>query len=219
MHEPKGMPGSRQDAAVVTAERGGEAVLHATLRDGSPVVIRRLGPDDREPLRELFRRLSPASRYRRFLSLGSEPAESQLSYLATVEPDSHPAWIALDGAAPVPRAIGVAEYVRFETDPGTAEVSVTVADAYQGRGLGTLLLGALSRTAVAEGIDRFVAYVLSDNTPMLRIFRDMGATRAESIEAGVQRLEMPVPRDPRDLPNTALGRVFRAVAREMGAKG
>jgi len=103
-------------------------------------------------------------------------------------------------------------------DSHTAEVAVTVLDAYQGRGLGTLLLGLLSQSAAAEDIRTFRAYVLEDNEPMLRIFRDLGA-HVGCLDEGVYQLDIPVPEDPETLPDTPTGRVFKAVARRVGRSG
>lgn len=97
-----------------------------------------------------------------------------------------------------------------------AEVAVTVLDAYQGRGLGTLLLGLLSRSAAAQGIRTFRAYVHEDNDAMLRIFRDLGA-KVGRADVGVCQLDIPVPEDPDILPDTPTGRVFKAVAARVGA--
>jgi hypothetical protein len=107
--------------------------------------------------------------------------------------------------------VGVARCIRLPTEPHVAEVAVTVLDAYQGRGLGTLLLGVLSQAAAAQGIRSFRAYVQEDNDAMLRIFRDLGA-HVGCLEAGVYQLDIPVPQDAEDLPDTPTGRVFKAVA-------
>lgn len=99
--------------------------------------------------------------------------------------------------------------------PDVAEVAVTVLDAYQGRGLGTLLLGLLSRDAATHGIRTFRAYVLEHNAAMLRIFRDLGATVARH-EGSVLQVDVPVPEDAAMLPDTPTGRVFRTVAGYSG---
>jgi RimJ/RimL family protein N-acetyltransferase len=77
-----------------------------------------------------------------------------------------------------------ARFIRDEDDPGSAEVALTVADAYQGRGIGTLLLGALAVAARVDGIERFHARVLSDNPPA-RALGDKVNARWEQEEPGV----------------------------------
>ena len=54
------------------------------------------------------------------------------------------------------------------------EMAFTTVDPYQGRGLGTLLLGVLGATAVEAGITTLVAHVMEDNIPMRRVFAKAG---------------------------------------------
>jgi len=188
------------------------------LRDGTRVLVRPIRPEDRERLQTGLHRLSAASRYRRFHAAVSELSPDELRRLTEVDQVNHLASIALDPAIPGEPAVGVARCIRLPEDPHAAEVAVTVLDAYQGRGLGTLLLGLLSESAAAQGIRTFRAYVLEDNEAMLRIFRDLGATVARA-DAGVYRLDIPVPEDPQTLPDTPTGRVFKAVAARVGGAG
>ncbi len=187
-----------------------------TLKDGTPILVRAIRPEDKRLLQQGMAQLSEVSRYRRFMSLVTELSEAQLKYLTEIDYMNHMAWGALDLSGPSPHGAGVARYVRSDEDPAKAEVAVTVLDEYQGRGLGTLLLGVLARTAAAHGISTFIAYVLHENAPMMRIFYDLGG-HAET-DGDVLRVEVPVPEDPRDFPNTAAGRSFRAVARAMAAR-
>jgi acetyltransferase len=186
------------------------------LKDGTPILVRAIRPEDKRLLQQGMAQLSEVSRYRRFMSLVTELSETQLKYLTEIDYVNHMAWGALDLSRPTPRGAGVARYVRSDKDPAKAEVAVTVLDEYQGRGLGTLLLGVLARTAAANGISTFIAYVLHENAPMMRIFYDLGG-HAET-DGDVLRVEVPVPEDPHDFPNTAAGRSFRAVARAMAAR-
>jgi acetyl coenzyme A synthetase (ADP forming)-like protein len=60
------------------------------------------------------------------------------------------------------------------TEPGKAEHAVVVADAYQGKGLGTIILGQLTQAAIAAGILEFEAYVTPENAPILQVVRELG---------------------------------------------
>ncbi|BBY41111.1 acetyltransferase Pat [Mycobacterium mantenii] len=99
--------------------------------------------------------------YRRYQ--GGAPTEARLAYLFEVDYVDHFVWVVTDGGDGP--AVADARFVRDEDDPTSAEVALTVADAYQGRGLGTLLLVALAIAARVDGIRRFHARVLSDNPP------------------------------------------------------
>ena len=115
-----------------------------------------------------FARLSPESRYRRFLVAMPELMEEMARYLTVIDHHDHEAIIALDDNTG--EGIGVARYVRSKERPDVAEVAVTVIDDWQGRGLGTLLLEAISARARAEGIRTFSALILATNDEMIELF-------------------------------------------------
>jgi len=186
------------------------------LRDGTQVLIRPVVPEDKPLLREGFERLTAVSRQRRCMRAMRELNAEQLAYFTEIDYRDHMAWVAVDLSQPEGPGLGIAQHVRLQERPHCAEVAVTVADSHQGKGLGTLLLGVLAQSAVDNGIDMWVAYVLTDNTPMLKLFHDLGAHTARVEEPGVMRVEIPVPRDPSLVPETPAGRVFKAVAREVG---
>lgn len=190
--------------------RSRHAPTRLRLRDGTPVLIRPVVPGDKDHLRDSVARLSETSRYRRFFAFVKALSDDQLQYLTEIDYRDHMAWIAFDITTPNGLPLGVARYIRLESEPSSAEAAVTVVDSHQGRGLGTLLLASLCRTAKDNEIDSFVAYVLDDNEPMLRIFRDLGA-RVDREEPGIVRVTVPVPNDPAKLPDTPAGRVFKAV--------
>ena len=183
------------------------------LRDGTPVLVRAILPEDKARLQAGLRRMSEQSRYYRFMSYVNRLSDAQLRYLTEIDYVNHLAWIALDPSEPDFPVLGVARCIRIEGEPDAAEAAVAVVDSHHGRGLGTLLLGLLAGAASRSGIRRFRAHVLADNVAMLHLFRDLGAA-IEPEDATVRLVDMAIPEDPRDLPDTAAGRVFRAVARQ-----
>jgi RimJ/RimL family protein N-acetyltransferase len=185
--------------------------VHVELRDGTPILIRPLGPQDRERLRRGFARLSTRTRYRRFGIPLRRLSDTQLRSLTEIDRANHMAWLAID-AAQGDRGVGVARYVRLPDEPDVAEAAVVVGDDYQTKGLGSILLGMLGAAASANGIERFRAYVLTENTPMLEILRDLGG-KLRLDEPGVYRVDLPIPSDPEELPDTPTGRVFKALAK------
>lgn len=183
------------------------------LRDGTLVVIRPILPSDADRLRDGFERLSAESRYRRFMSVVDELSDEQVHHLTNIDYEDHMAWVALDPLDPRRRGLGVARYVRVASEPSVAEAAVAVVDSHQGRGLGTVLLGVLAMSALRNGIRSFRAFVLESNAPMRSILRDLGA-RAER-EGSSLRVDVTLPANAEDLPDTPAGRVFRSVARRM----
>jgi RimJ/RimL family protein N-acetyltransferase len=187
----------------------------ARLRDGTVVLVRPILPEDKGRLREGFHRLSPEARYQRFLATVSDLGDAQLRHLTELDYHDHMAWVALAPESPALPVVGVARYIRVEGHPEVAEVAVTVADAWRGKGVGTLLLELLCEWAWAHGVKTFRAFTFETNDAMIRIFRDIGAHVMRHDE-GVLALDMPVPATAADLPENPTGRAFRALVRARG---
>ena len=160
-----------------------------TLMDGTRIVMRPIEPGDKAGLAWGFDHLSPESRYRRFMGGVKRLTGPLLVALTEIDHVDHEAWVAFAPNDPGSPGVGVARYVRLRDEPDIAEPAVTVIDEYQGRGLGTTMMDVLARDAVAHGINRFRAYVLVDNQPIIKILRRLGATmRVE--EPGVLRADI-----------------------------
>lgn len=161
------------------------------LRDGSHVRVRQGRHSDRELLLHGFERLSPGSRYRRFLAPTPELTEEMVSRLLDVDHHDHEAIIAIEEATG--EGLGVARYVRSPTRPDAAEVAVTVIDDWQGRGLGTLLLELLSARAREEGIRTFTALMLAANQEMMDLLARLAPVRIVDRGTGTVEIEVPIP--------------------------
>ena len=74
-----------------------------------------------------------------------------------------------------PESLGVARFIRNPDSPETAEVAIVVADAWQRRGLGTLLLRELAGRAADVGINQFTAEILTEYAPTLALLQQLGA--------------------------------------------
>lgn len=145
----------------------------AALRDGSTVLIRQVRGTDAPLLADGFARLSARSRRMRFLGTKTTLSAAELRYFTDVDHHDHEALGALSPADGC--GVGIARYIRDPGDPEAAEIAVTIADDWQGRGLGTELLARLSDRARQAGIGRFTATVSADNVAMPRLLWKMGA--------------------------------------------
>jgi RimJ/RimL family protein N-acetyltransferase len=139
------------------------------LQDGAPVLIRPIRPHDKGMLSDGLRRLSPESAQRRFLTPKRSFSRAELRYLTEVDGRDHVALVVEHPADSSRRLIAVGRFVRLNDDFEAAEVAVTVADDWQGRGLGSLLGEHLAHAARNRGIRRFTATMASDNVPAHRL--------------------------------------------------
>lgn len=146
-----------------------------TLDDGTQILLRMFTPADRETVKEAFRRLSPDSRYYRFWSKQDGVPDSLLNSFLNAEPGRHETWAALDPDRPDEPGYGGGSFWRSKTDPDSAEISFTVADECQHKGIGNLLLAVVWIRAAQCGIKKLCGYALPDNYAVLDWFRALGA--------------------------------------------
>ena len=159
------------------------------LIDGSRITIRPTLPQDLELQREFFRSLSTEGRYRRFMVPLNELPEVVAQRFISIDYRSHVALLAevFDDDREI--MIGEARYVLDEHDPATSEFALAVADDWQGRGVGRVLLARLEREAAASGIRRMLADTLYDNKAMRALAASSGYTvRANREDARLVRL-------------------------------
>jgi RimJ/RimL family protein N-acetyltransferase len=156
-----------------------------TLRDGTPVMIRPIRPDDARRLQELFARLSPESISFRFLGHPKELPDEQAEQLANVDYRTRMALVATREQCDEEHIIAVARYaVDPAVEPDLAETAIVVEDEYQHRGLGTLLLKRLVTYARTHDIHAFTATVRHDNVQIMRFVRHSGLPTESKLEAG-----------------------------------
>jgi RimJ/RimL family protein N-acetyltransferase len=165
-----------RQASLARAARSQARGNRVMLRDGSKVLVRPVRSGDAPLLADGFARLSPQSRWMRFLGTKTSLSAAELRYFTQVDHHDHEAIGALSAADG--RGVGIARYVRDADDPQSAEIAVTIVDDWQGRGLGTELLARLSDRARQAGIDRFTALVGAENAAMAGLLRKMGACLA-----------------------------------------
>ncbi|MFO0547173.1 MAG: GNAT family N-acetyltransferase [Polyangiaceae bacterium] len=148
------------------------------LADGARITVRRVTPDDEPGLRAAFDQLSPDSRYHRFLGHIESLSDWMWTHLSNDDGDRQVALVAVD---PSFNIIGECRYIRVPSDPARAELAVVVADAWQRRGVGKLLLGQLCELARAAEIDTLVAHSFASNIGVARLLRRAGRVRSISL--------------------------------------
>jgi RimJ/RimL family protein N-acetyltransferase len=165
----------------------------ARLRDGTPILLRTLQPEDAEELVRGFSRLSACSRRFRFLSPLHKLSPEQVRELTNVDQHDHVAIAARDESRPDHPGIGVARFVRLQQEPEAAEFAITVIDDYQHRGLGTLLLKQLLKAAQALQVRTLHGFLLADNLAMIQLLHKFKASLRRGWD-NTLRADLPVPR-------------------------
>jgi GNAT superfamily N-acetyltransferase len=133
------------------------------LPDGALILIRPIRADDKRFLEDGLRQLSDESVHRRFLSPKRSFSRAELRYLTEVDGRDHVALVAEYPGEPVRRVIAVGRFIRHRDDREAAEAAITVADDWQGRGVGSLFAERLAAEARRRGIVRFTATMSSEN--------------------------------------------------------
>ncbi len=158
------------------------------LRDGSTVHIRPARLEDRTLVEDYLIGLSPETRRLRFWSQAID-VSSLAAKVVDVDYADHLTLLVLRGEDRA-EMIGGAQYIR--TDGGRAEISLSVADRWQGRGIGTILVGQLAQAAAVHGITTFVAEVLAENHAMINVFRASGFPLSIRALPGSIEVEFPI---------------------------
>ena len=153
------------NAAVAQVLWGEEEV---TLAGGRRVRLAPVTPASKPLIAAALLKLSPESSRRRFFTPRFWMSDAELDALTNLDGVNRFALgataISADGRV---EGLGIARYVRDALEPRAAEAAVVVVDAWQGLGLGKLLLRRLAAAALSRGIDRLRGIVLQDNDSML----------------------------------------------------
>ena len=133
------------------------------LRDGRPVKIRALKPEDRADLLAAIDRTSAQSLYRRFFAVKRGFSETEETFFLNIDFVNHVALVAVMDEDGRPAIVGGGRYV--VTRPGEAEVAFVVVDAFQGQGIGALLtqhLAGLARRTVDVALKTELLAMVND---------------------------------------------------------
>ena len=153
------------------------------LRSGALLQIRALLPTDRDEMLAAIGRFSKEALYRRFFAPKRHFSEREIEFYLNVDFVSHVALAAVLSEGGRQVIVGGARYVVSE--PGRAEVAFAVDDPHQKLGIATHLIAHLIEIARAAGLKEFIAEVLPENMPMLKVFERCGLAMTTRSERGV----------------------------------
>jgi RimJ/RimL family protein N-acetyltransferase len=153
------------------------------LRDGAVLEIRALQPDDRAAMLASIDRFSNEALHRRFFAPKRNFSEREIDFYLNVDFKSHVALVALLSEGGQQVIVGGSRYVVCR--PGCAEVAFAIDDPHQKRGIATHLINHLIGVAREAGLREFIAEVLPENVPMLKVFERCGLAMTTRRERGV----------------------------------
>ena len=159
---------------------------------GQQLVVRPLRMSDERALQEAFYSLSNESVRQRFLQYRRCHPREEMQKLVDVDYDASMALVVCTPDADNPEILGMA---RYDVDPATqfADLAFVVRDAWQRKGIGTLLMRRMAAIALDRGLRGFTADVLATNSGMLAIFQKSGLSLTSQLDAGVHHLTLAFP--------------------------
>lgn len=153
------------------------------LRNGASLQIRALQPSDRAEMLAFIGRSSKETLYRRFFVPKRSFSEREIEFFLNVDFKNHVALAAVLSEGGRQEIVGGARYIISQL--GCAEVAFAIDDPHQKRGIGTHLITHLIEIARASGLEEFVAEVLAENMPMLKVFERCGLAMTTRREGGI----------------------------------
>jgi acetyltransferase len=167
------------DRMVLPPHYPSHLVRHPTLRDGATVTLRPIQPEDAALEARFVRELSDESRYFRFMNHLRELTPDLITHFTQIDYFDHMALVAMTLENGEPLQIGVARYVvEADVAPRRAEFAIAVADAWQSRGIGALLMEHLIGAARERGLAALFSSVLPGNRRMLGLMNKLGCQLA-----------------------------------------
>jgi RimJ/RimL family protein N-acetyltransferase len=142
------------------------------LGDGSRIEIRALRREDEADMLAAVGKTSAQSLQRRFFAMKRHFSDQERAFFMDVDFKNHVALVACSEQDGRQVIVGGSRYVVFE--PGQAELAFVVVDAWQGRGVGSILMRHLIKIATSAGLQELTAEVLPENAAMLKVFGKFG---------------------------------------------
>jgi acetyltransferase len=143
------------------------------LRDGTRLVLRPIRPEDAEAEQRFIARLSRQTLYMRFHAPVRELSVEKLIRFTQIDYDREMAFVAVDRESESGEIRAIARYTRL-ADGESAEFGVTVEDSWQGRGLGSAMMGSLEQCARERHLGELIGYVLKENDSMRQMMLARG---------------------------------------------
>jgi acetyltransferase len=160
-------------------------IQHWQLADGTDMLIRPIRPEDAEMEQQFVRKLSPESKYFRFMESIHELTQDMLVRFTQLDYSRELAFIATLKRDGKEVELGVARYIT-NPDAESGEIGLVVADEWQNKGIGSKLMGCIIEAARERGFSHLEGDVLANNPKMLHLMAKLGfSQRPKPEEPGI----------------------------------
>jgi RimJ/RimL family protein N-acetyltransferase len=144
-----------------------------TIKDGSTVFLRPIKPTDGPLILDIFQKLSPETIYFRFLTHLDRLKPELLKQLVEIDYETHFALAAVIKEEAVESIIGTCRYI-VKSNTDHAELTITLRNDWQRRGLGKIMAQKVVAIARSKGISSIEILFDSRNEGMKRLFASLG---------------------------------------------
>lgn len=148
--------------------------------------IRPVSPDDAADVRAFYESLSADTLWLRYFVTTPPLERRDIDWFVNVDHHDHVALVAVVTMDGVRCIVGEARSIRFDREPDLAEAAIVVADAWQGKGIGSRLADALAGAATTTGVHRWRVVRLAENVAAARVFERVGDVASDDLTAGVR---------------------------------
>ncbi|MFC0685230.1 MULTISPECIES: GNAT family N-acetyltransferase [Sphingomonadaceae] len=148
-------------------------VITLPTRSGIELEVRPAREDDEAALTAFFERVEDEDRRFRFFAAADKVSAQQIAPLVHADQFRTESWIGFDKASGEIVSSGV---LASDADRDTAEVAISVAGAYKGKGIGWAMLDFLGKQAEAQGCRRVMSIESRENSAAIEVERDKGFT-------------------------------------------
>ncbi|HUJ01609.1 MAG TPA: GNAT family N-acetyltransferase, partial [Usitatibacter sp.] len=167
----------------------------ARLPGGEWVKIRPIRPEDARMESAFVDGLSSETIHSRFQSTLKSLTPAMLARFTQIDYDREMALVAVLEEAGAERQVAVVRYITLP-DGDSCEYAIVIADAWQRRGLGRLLMSAIIETARSRGLKKMIGWILASNTAMLRLCAALGFVNVPGEDPYTRQMVLDLRRKP-----------------------
>jgi acetyltransferase len=162
---------------------------HWKLKDGTPVLLRPIKPEDEGMMIELFNMLSTRTTLFWFFQILKSMPHEQIARYTQIDYDREMAIVAVHEEQGKKRIIGVGR-ITYYPNSDSCEFSIVVGDPWQGKGLGTKLLEMCISIAKEKGVRLLWGDIMAENKRMIRLCKELGFNITWQYREGIARAIM-----------------------------